>query len=57
MIDEEGKLYKLKNIINHNINANFFGGLFEKDKHFCRILYKTLQFSHYVKFLEILALI
>lgn len=36
MIDEEGKnVSRLKNIINHNISANFYGHLFTKDRILC----------------------
>ena len=45
IIDEEGKnVSRLKNIINHNISANFFGNLYKKDKIFCIKIYK-----HYIE--------
>ena len=44
IIDEEGNnVSRLKDIINHNISANFFGKLFYKDKNFCEKLIK-----HYI---------
>ena len=44
IIDEEGySVSRLKNILNHNFSANFFGELFEKDKIFC-----TNIFKHYI---------
>ena len=44
IIDEEGlRVSRLKNLINHNISANFFGKLFYKDKNFCEKLIK-----HYI---------
>ena len=42
MIDEEGlKVSRLRNIFNHNIDANFFGNLYKKDKKFAISLYKN----------------
>ncbi len=41
MIDEEGfKVSRLKNIINHNIDANYFGSLYKIDKKIAINLYK-----------------
>ncbi len=41
MIDEEGaSVSRLNNIINHNVSANFFGNLYQKDKALCVNLYK-----------------
>ena len=46
MIDEEGiNVTRLKNIINHNISANFFGGLYDNNKHFCLSLFKHYNYS------------
>ncbi len=46
LIDEEGaKVSRLSNIINHNLSANFFGNLFEKNKNFCLKIYKQYIFS------------
>ncbi len=44
MIDEEGKnVSRLRNIINHDISANFFGSLFKKNNDLC---FKILK--HYI---------
>ena len=41
LIDEEGKkVSRLSRILNHNINANLFGSLYDKDKQFAISLYK-----------------
>ena len=41
LIDEEGmEVSRLSRILNHNINANLFGSLYEKDKQFAISLYK-----------------
>ena len=41
LIDEEGtEVSRLSSILNHNINANLFGSLYEKDKQFAISLYK-----------------
>ena len=57
IIDEEGsKRFKIKNIINHNISANFFGKLYKKDKNFCFKFFKHYIFS-LSKILKILVLI
>jgi len=41
MIDEEGKtVSRLKSIINHNFNSNYFGCLFKADRNFCIKIYK-----------------
>ena len=41
LIDEEGlKVSRLSNILNHNLNANFFGSLFKIDKNIAISLYK-----------------
>ena len=46
MIDEEGKnVSRLRNIIKHNISANFFGKLFNENKTFCLKLFKHYIFS------------
>ena len=46
IIDEEGEIVsRLKNIINHNISAKFFGDLFLKNKKFCLKLLKHYIFS------------
>ena len=48
LVDEEGfKVSRLSNIISHNLNANFFGDLFKKDKNVAIFLYKT-----YLRFLN-----
>tara|TARA_B100000886_G_scaffold231995_1_gene162009 strand:- start:2994 stop:3938 length:945 start_codon:yes stop_codon:yes gene_type:complete len=45
LIDEEGEtVSRLKSLINHNLNASFFGKLYEKDKTFCSNIYK--QYIH-----------
>ena len=42
LIDEEGfKVSRLSNILNHNLNANFFGSLYKNDKKIAVSLYKT----------------
>ena len=49
LIDEEGKeVTRLKELINHNVSANFFGELFYKNKHFCLKLFK-----HYINSLSL----
>ena len=49
LIDEEGKeVTRLKELINHNVSANFFGDLFYKNKHFCLKLFK-----HYINSLSL----
>ena len=46
IIDEEGKnVSRLKNIIKHNISANFFGKLYNENKTFCIKLFKHYIFS------------
>ena len=46
IIDEEGgSVSRLKDIINNNISANFFGSIFKKDKSFCLHIYKHYIFS------------
>ena len=41
LIDEEGmEVSRLSRILNHNINANLFGRLYDKDKQFAISLYK-----------------
>ena len=46
LIDEEGEsVSRLKNIINHNISANFFGNLYKKDKVFCMKIFKHYIYS------------
>ncbi len=41
LIDEEGdEVSRLTNIISHNISANYFGDLYEKNKVFCLKIYK-----------------
>ena len=48
LIDEEGEsVTRLKNIINHNISANFFGDLYKKDEIFCLKIYE-----HYINSLS-----
>ena len=48
LIDEEGsKVSRLSNILNHNLNANFFGNLYKMNKNIAIFLYKT-----YLKFLN-----
>ncbi len=48
IIDEEGEsVTRLKNIINHNISANFFGNLYKKDRVFCIKILK-----HYIETLS-----
>ena len=42
LIDEEGaEVSRLSKILNHNLNANFFGNLYEKNKEFSISLYKS----------------
>ena len=42
LIDEEGStVSRLKNIFNHNLNANYFGKLFEKNKKSAILIYKN----------------
>ena len=49
LIDEEGKeVTRLKELINHNVSANFFGELFYKNKNFCLKLFK-----HYINSLSL----
>ncbi len=46
IIDEEGfKVSRLRNIINHNISARFFGNLYKKDKSLCLKIYKHYLYS------------
>ena len=46
IIDEEGEnVSRLKNIIKHNISANFFGKLYDENKIFCFNLFKHYIFS------------
>ena len=46
IIDEEGEnVSRLKNIINHDISANFFGKLYNENKIFCLKLLKHYIFS------------
>ena len=46
IIDEEGEnVSRLKNIIKHNITANFFGKLYNENKTFCLNLFKHYIFS------------
>mgnify|MGYP001292806812 FL=1 len=46
IIDEEGdNVSRLKNIIKHNISANFFGKLYNENKTFCLKLFKHYIFS------------
>ena len=46
IIDEEGEnVSRLKNIIKHNISANFFGELYNENKTFCLKLFKHYIFS------------
>ncbi|WP_075534013.1 beta-N-acetylhexosaminidase [Candidatus Pelagibacter communis] len=46
IIDEEGvKVSRLRNIINHNISASFFGNLFKKNRDFCSKIYQEYIFS------------
>ncbi len=46
IIDEEGiNVSRLRNIINHNISASFFGNLYKKDKIFCLKILKHYIFS------------
>ena len=41
LIDEEGStVTRIKNIFNHNLSANFFGKMFEKDKKTAVFIYK-----------------
>jgi len=45
LIDEEGEtVSRLQSLINHNLNASFFGSLYKKDKTFCSNIYK-----HYIE--------
>jgi len=46
IIDEEGeRVSRLRNVINHNLSASFFGNLFKKNKDFCSKTYKSYIFS------------
>ena len=46
IIDEEGEnVSRLKNIIKHNMSANFFGKLYNENKTFCFKLFKHYIFS------------
>ena len=46
LIDEEGvTVSRLRNIINHNISANFFGNLYKYNKKFCINIYKNYIYS------------
>ena len=46
IIDEEGiNVSRLRNIIDHNISANFFGKLYKKDKVFCLKIFKHYLYS------------
>ncbi len=46
IIDEEGEnVSRLRNIINHDISASFFGSLFKKNKDFCSKTYQEYIFS------------
>tara|TARA_B100000886_G_scaffold30789_1_gene19299 strand:+ start:692 stop:1636 length:945 start_codon:yes stop_codon:yes gene_type:complete len=46
IIDEEGEnVSRLKNIIKHNISANFFGRLYNENRIFCLKLFKHYIFS------------
>ncbi len=46
IIDEEGEnVSRLKNIIKHNISANFFGKLYKENRTFCLKLFKHYIFS------------
>ena len=46
IIDEEGaNVSRLKNIIKHDISANFFGKLYNENKNFCLKLFKHYIFS------------
>ncbi len=46
IIDEEGeKVSRLRNIINHDISASFFGNLFKENKDFCSKFYQEYIFS------------
>ncbi len=46
LIDEEGtNVSRLDNLINHNIDAKFFGNLYEKDKKFAISIYKSYLIS------------
>ena len=46
IIDEEGEnVSRLKNILKHNISANFFGRLYTENKTFCLKLFKHYIFS------------
>ena len=41
LIDEEGEtVSRLRNIINHDVAANFFGSMYSKNKKVCIFLYK-----------------
>ena len=42
LIDEEGStVSRLTNIINHKVNASFFGYLYKKDHNFCKKIFKN----------------
>ena len=46
LIDEEGDtVSRLRNIINHNFSANFFGNLYKNNKKFCLNIYKNYIYS------------
>ncbi len=52
LIDEEGKsVTRLSNIIEHNITANFFGQLYDKNKDFCVKIVKV-YLNHLCKILK-----
>ena len=54
LIDEEGiSVSRIKNIFNHNLSANFFGKIFEKDKKIAIQIYKNYLKS-LCKFLKII---
>ena len=46
MVDEEGEsVSRLRNLINNNVSANYFGNLFKNDKSLCFNILK-----HYIKY-------
>ncbi len=46
MVDEEGEsVSRLRNLINNNVSANYFGNLFKKDKSLCFNILKHYIFS------------
>ena len=48
IIDEEGEnVSRLKNILKHNISANFFGRLYTENKTFCLKLFNSFKIKRF----------